>query len=359
MRRAPSRTPRPTERSPRHPSWPPRRRSGVRAVRPGTVRAEAETAEGGRTGAGRDRRAERAGRGEFDARRPVPARRGALLPAVALTALVTAGCAVDDGTRDDGPAPALSAPPSAMPLWPDHTAPPAETAEPTYGKAYSPLKVTLPSGGLRAMPVEDLIAKDPNVSDWMRTGLRDCPGGRCGLREPVYRDLTGDGTDELLVAMDSERLEATLIAVYRAEKRTVRPVLIAWGDAGMTGSTLGEDLIITGRYVVTGARTKNDETTRYRWDGKLMSPLGPRLGEDLSPGGDAGAQQGSTPRGAGDAPEDAVPREAGPREPGPGDDGSSQEDIVRRGPLPEPSAADEGTVRAPSPAPEPRADGAP
>lgn len=56
--------------------------------------------------------------------------------------------------------------------------------------------ISVPAGGLKEVPVQKLLERDPNVPKLVRAAMEDCPGSRCGLREPVYRDLTGDGRDE-------------------------------------------------------------------------------------------------------------------------------------------------------------------
>lgn len=213
-----------------------------------------------------------------------PARRGrpVLLAAVtAVTALAgAAGCAAETGTRDGGPAPSLSPPVRSAPLWPDY-APPKPVdgeAEKHAYQRYLPVDdVTVPRGGLKKLSVRQLLTKDPNVPDFVRTALASCPGAECGLREPVYKDLTSDGLDELVVALDEPASGLTLIQVYRASGETVRPVLINFGPVGLTGETFGTDLILT------SAGQTGRVTTRYRWNGEVMTVENPWSGSDDSP----------------------------------------------------------------------------
>ncbi|WP_405791840.1 hypothetical protein [Streptomyces sp. NBC_01506] len=214
-----------------------------------------------------------------------------LAPLAAVVALAgAAGCAAETGARDGGPAPRLSPPVSSAPLWPDYAPPVPPTdgnadSEPAF-KRYLPVRgVSVPTGGLRKLSVRQPMTNDPNIPEFVQLALQSCPGAECGLREPVYRDLTADGQDEMVVALDEPSSGLTLIQVYRASGDTVRPVLINWGPEGLTGETFGTDLIITS----TGQNGR--VTTRYRWNGEVMtvenpwktSDDGPRPPDPLAP----------------------------------------------------------------------------
>lgn len=233
----------------------------------------------------------------FDLSRPG---RPVVLAALGVAAVLTgvAGCAAETGARDGGPAPSLSPPVTSAPLWPDH-APPVPPADGSAGPApepYPPVRgVRVPAGGLKDVPVRELLSNDPNVPDFVRVALRSCPGAGCGLRDPVYRDLTSDGRDELVVALDEPSSGLTLVQVYRASGDTVRPVLIDWGPAGLTGETFGTDLILT------SAGRNGSVTTRYRWNGEVMTVENPWKSSD-------DGTRAPDPL----APEKAVPQHAGP-----------------------------------------------
>ncbi|MCX4821151.1 hypothetical protein OG883_14755 [Streptomyces sp. NBC_01142] len=208
-----------------------------------------------------------------------PPRRGRpLLVALAVGAAMAGptACASDTGPRDGGIAPSLSPPTSASPLWPEYAppAPPlAGDPTPTFTQYPAVEGVLVPAGGLREVSAQTLLAQDPNVPKLVRVAVEACPGPRCGLRKPVYRDLTGDGRDELIVAVDEASAGLTLIQVYRASGSTVRPVLISWGRLGLTGETFGHDLVLTS----TGDDGRF--TTHYRWNGTVMT-AGVRQDED-------------------------------------------------------------------------------
>lgn len=208
--------------------------------------------------------------GPPDRGRPLPTARTALAAGAALLGLTA--CATETGARDGGAAPRLSPPVSASPLWPDYAPPvPPDAGGPTPAARPYPVVdgIAVPAGGLRKVSVKKLLEKDPSVPPLVRPALADCPSTNCGLRKPVYRDVTGDGREELVVAWDQASAGLTLIQVYRASGSTVRPVLTYWGPLGLTGETLGQDLVITstadyGRF-----------TVRYRWNGTLMTAGAP------------------------------------------------------------------------------------
>ncbi|MFF3326684.1 hypothetical protein [Streptomyces sp. NPDC002889] len=221
--------------------------------------------------------------------------------AAAVTAVALAGCASETGARDGGVAPSLSPPVRPSPLWPQYQPPrPPGTGQPGPAfKQYPAVPIELPGSGLAGVSVRKLLERDPNVPQLVRAALADCPGARCGLRAPVHRDLTGDGDDELVVAFDEPSASLTLVQVYRASGRTVRPVLITWGQLGLTGETFGRDLVITS----TGH--DGSFTTRYRWNGTVMAP-GASQNEPRSPAAPTGATAGQS--GTATAPQTRTPR---------------------------------------------------
>ncbi|MER7664134.1 hypothetical protein [Streptomyces sp. NPDC096193] len=192
--------------------------------------------------------------------------------AVCASAAGIAGCAADTGARDDGAAPQVAPPVSASPLWPQYSGPTPEEGESTapYRRYVNVKGIDVPAGDLRRVSVLRLLEQDPNVPQLVRTALRNCPGGSCGLRTPVYRDLTDDGKNELVVALDDPVGGLTLVQVYRAFGTSVRPILISWNTIGATGVTFGNDLILSS----TGKDGRF--TTRYRWNGTELVATAPQ-----------------------------------------------------------------------------------
>ncbi|QKV90980.1 hypothetical protein HUT19_03850 [Streptomyces sp. NA02950] len=223
--------------------------------------------------------------------------RGVLSALVAVgVALGVADCAPPAEPHDGGAAPTLSAPTSASPLWPDYTpSPTPESGKPTPAFVrYLPVeKVRVPSGGVTALSAKTLLERDPNVPAFVQMSIDSCPRSYCPMRAPVHRDLTGDGRDELVVAVDLPKVDRTLLQVYWASRKTVRPILVFWGPLGLAGDTYGRDLLVTatgdaGRY-----------TTRFRWNGEVMAAVTPdgatSRPEDRVPGGIAGPDIGLGP----------------------------------------------------------------
>ncbi|MGW1077288.1 hypothetical protein [Streptomyces sp. NPDC002537] len=183
----------------------------------------------------------------------------AALAGLAVAATALSGCAPAEGARDNGVAPSVTAPASASPLWPGHSPgpshdEPAPSAVPVPG-------VTVPEGDLREVPPEQLLRADPGVPD----SVKNCSGTRCQLRDPVYVDLTGDGKPELVLAFDD--IGRTLMWVYTASGNSVRRILDCAEPSWMTVATVGRDL------VVDESGDGHKSTTRYRWNGKVLTPV--------------------------------------------------------------------------------------
>lgn len=196
--------------------------------------------------------------------RTVPTVASAVLLAVAALAL-TAGCAAPGGLRDHGAAAAVTPPPVPQPLWPDlATAPPP--ALPTTATGVSPQPppqpvpdVTVPGQDLSTVDVRTLLAKDPGVSAQERRSLQECPD--CEVRRPEYRDLTGDGRPELVVAVAAPA-GPVVLHVYRLDGERLLPVLHVPVLKGFSATTVGTDLWLHEPTTVS-ART----SSHYRWDG--------------------------------------------------------------------------------------------
>ncbi|MFH8346040.1 hypothetical protein [Streptomyces sp. NPDC018045] len=137
------------------------------------------------------------------------------LPAVALglaaTCTLLSGC---DGTgepRSAGRTPGASAP--AL-LWPGRTPAPEQSYEPNSAERPSPLRGAprVPSGDLHR--VSALAVAKAKVAamtgaldeDGTNQKIKECrTAGRkpCPVQTPQYRDLNGDGKDELLLGVDA------------------------------------------------------------------------------------------------------------------------------------------------------------
>ncbi|SHN34928.1 hypothetical protein [Streptomyces yunnanensis] len=202
----------------------------------------------------------------FGRRRSVPVSTAALAGLAAVGLVLAAGCAPDEGTRDAGVAPSVTAPDSASPLWPGR--PPAPSHGGPAPSAVPVPQVTVPEGpegSLRKVSPDRLLRADPAVPEVVKGSLGNCPGTRCRLRAPVYVDLTGDGKPELVLAFDD--IGRTLMWVYTASGDSVRRVLDYAGQPQMTAATVGRDLVVD----ESGGGRKS--TIRYRWNGRALAPV--------------------------------------------------------------------------------------
>ncbi|MFF9280801.1 hypothetical protein [Streptomyces griseosporeus] len=95
--------------------------------------------------------------------------------------------------------------------------------------------------------------------------MADCGAGgersRCPVLTPYYRDLTGDGHDELTLGFRQLPGPLTAVRVYTVEKH--RPVLVmSWDDAVSAVELAGRSLIIRSPSDVAGY----DYRLQWTWD---------------------------------------------------------------------------------------------
>ncbi|ROQ98120.1 hypothetical protein EDE04_4643 [Streptomyces sp. 2132.2] len=191
----------------------------------------------------------------------------AALSCALICALAVGGCSAPGGLGVGEPAPPVSAQPrpeSLWPLWTDHSVSgpgkPVGTREPRP----QPLKDApeVGAGGLPAVSVRDVVRADKAMKPFLAKGWIDAPG-KVGIRPPVYRDLTGDGAQDLIVAADAET-GRTALTVYTAEGTRIVPVLFTVGRR-LAVETIGGDLLLR-----TAADDGSEQAVRYHWDGERM-----------------------------------------------------------------------------------------
>ncbi|GAA1385469.1 lipoprotein [Kitasatospora putterlickiae] len=192
--------------------------------------------------------------------RRTPGRPIALLLAAVPLALAV-GCAASGELRDHGAATPVTPSPASIPLWPGQaTAPPPDFAadrapEPTPQPVPD---LTVAGQDVTSVDVRTLLTKDPGVSQEERRALEPCAG--CEIRDPEYRDLTGDGRPELLVVVGLSDVD--VLHVYTPSGDRLLPVLRVQQLKRFGAETIGTDLWL---YEPT---TSQSRTSRlYRWDG--------------------------------------------------------------------------------------------
>ncbi|WP_428954831.1 hypothetical protein [Streptomyces sp. cg35] len=196
---------------------------------------------------------------------------GAVAVMTALGIAVLAGCGRTDGLAAGEAAPSVSVQPQPQDVWPAWSststkAPGAEAS--THQPPPKPLTglPRLGKEGIRGLDVHAVLRADPRMQPIAGRGDIDEPG-KAGVRPPMYRDLTGDGRPELLVAVDTET-RRTVLTVYReGDDGRVYPVLFTTGKR-VAVETLGQDLLLRSSCADGG-----EQAVRFHWDGVRMSTL--------------------------------------------------------------------------------------
>ncbi|MEB8338702.1 hypothetical protein [Streptomyces endophyticus] len=143
-----------------------------------------------------------------------PGRLGRSVLAVPTAALLCAcaGCGDQGGLESAGPTPTAVGPER---LWP--TLPPATRAADDYGAEETAVVkgVEVPGGKLRDVDpvtiVRARVAAAPDDYKDIAADVADCPASKdCPVLGGYYRDLTGDGRDDLLVAVRAPHRQAYL-----------------------------------------------------------------------------------------------------------------------------------------------------
>ncbi|TGB13644.1 hypothetical protein [Streptomyces sp. MZ04] len=206
----------------------------------------------------------------------------ALVAALTLSAVLLAGGCGDPGDlRSAGPTPTADGPTHLWPKLP----PPSAPAE-DYGVIESvPVKgVDVPDGDLRKVdPVTvartdfdtnpGLYSRSDDIYKQTLAKLRTCGHGSddCPVLKAYYRDLTGDGKDDLIVGIrlvkgHDENLD---IRAYALEKRQLTQIMET-GDAVLGVELAGHDVIIR----AVSSQPGYEYRTVWSWDShqKTMLP---------------------------------------------------------------------------------------
>ncbi|MGP9020965.1 hypothetical protein ACT1U9_21530 [Streptomyces sp. BR1] len=191
--------------------------------------------------------------------------------AAAVAVLAVSGCGAPTGLSDGGAAPPVAAQPTPKPLWPDWSDPSpkkpgaadaAGTQPPPEPLADGP---EVPKEGLAAVDPDDVVRADPRTRQFSKLEKIKRPG-QPGMRPPVLRDLTDDGSPELILSADVES-GRTVMAVYTARDGKVVPILYTVGKR-LAVETVGTDLVVR-----TASDDGAEQAVRYRWDGARLSSV--------------------------------------------------------------------------------------
>ncbi|MFJ7337318.1 hypothetical protein ACIQUU_29225 [Streptomyces sp. NPDC101116] len=200
--------------------------------------------------------------------------RAALRPAVVALLLAAAvGCGDAGGLEGAGSTPTAQGPAR---LWPELT--PASSPAFEIGEVNTEVVkgVKVPGDDIRRVdPVRIVraeIARNPGDFDGPKAPYRDTeremadcvrgPGhGTCPVLRPYYRDLTGDGHDDLTLGFPLRPGKTTAVRVYTVEKHRLVQVM-AWEDALSGVELAGRSLVIRSPSEVAGYEYR----LQWTWD---------------------------------------------------------------------------------------------
>ncbi|MYT08405.1 MULTISPECIES: hypothetical protein [Streptomyces] len=199
--------------------------------------------------------------------------------AVALLLSAAAGCGDAGGLVGAGSTPTAISPDR---LWPRLT--PASSPAFEIGEVDSEVVagVSVPGDDIHAVDpvalVRAEIKEDPGTyanGDYVETARRmaDCgksgaAGERCPVLRPYYRDLTGDGHEDLTLGFRQLPGHVTAVRVYTVEKhRLVR--VMRWEDAVSGVELAGRSVIIRSPSEVAGYEYR----LQWTWDPQQKSML--------------------------------------------------------------------------------------
>ncbi|MFI8359059.1 hypothetical protein ACIGD1_02650 [Streptomyces sp. NPDC085612] len=258
---------------------------------------------------------------------PTPRR----LPVLALSALLgalplLAGCGDTGGLVGAGATATAIGP---VHLWPDRrgaTVPPADPggAPPEYVKGIPPVRdenvhavdpVALVQAELQAHP---RAASGPDgipreTADAIRAcasqGADGSEAGKCPVLKPYYRDLTGNGKDELIVGIEFPDSMMS-VRVYTADGDGRLNRIMATTETVVSVELAGRDVILR----VPSGNHGYELVTAWSWDERQLTMLPTREqivrvpGGPKGPDGPEGGPQGPGGRGPGPGPGPAAGR---------------------------------------------------
>ncbi|MER5952344.1 hypothetical protein ACWCOW_04880 [Streptomyces sp. NPDC001939] len=194
----------------------------------------------------------------------------------ASSALLLAGCGDSGELRSAGPTSTAVGPAR---LWP--TLPPASAAADDYGSGHTEVVKGITAKGddihrvnpvdvVRAQAAAVAASPSPSPSPDNVVGLNDCgtdAGTKCPVLKAYYRDLTGDGKDELIVGI---RLPKGQLAVrcYMFEDHKLTQIM-GTSDAVVSVEIAGRDVILRAVADLPGYEYR----TAWSWDAHQRAML--------------------------------------------------------------------------------------
>lgn len=122
----------------------------------------------------------------------------------------------------------------------------------------------LAANGMAGVDPKKVAEADPRMKPYVGKAEAIQAPGRVGIRPPVYKDLTGDGKPDLIVAADTPTGRSAL-SVYSVAGGKIVSVLLTIGRQ-LTAESIGSDLLVR-----IAADDGSEQAVRYHWDGDRMT----------------------------------------------------------------------------------------
>ncbi|MFH8473150.1 hypothetical protein [Streptomyces sp. NPDC018000] len=208
--------------------------------------------------------------------RRVRCRAAAALGAV-VGAVLLAGCNTGGGLRSAGPVPDAVGPAR---LWPE--LPPASAAPYDYGEGETARipGISVPDGDVHRLNPVAVVQAGLKARPNRPSGSADLPAdtvrhilacrtepASCPVLQPYYRDLTGDGKDEMVLGIRMPGRQLS-VRVYMPEAGGLTRIL-STTDAVISVELAGRDLIMRVPSAITGYEYR----TAWSWDGRQHAML--------------------------------------------------------------------------------------
>ncbi|MFF3685099.1 hypothetical protein [Streptomyces sp. NPDC002187] len=200
----------------------------------------------------------------------------ALLTAAAAGPL--AGCGDEGGLKSAGATPTAIGPVRLWPGLPPVTAPPFDYGE---SDTESIPGITVPDGDVRALDPVTVVRKDAAAHPDQLTGpvkiyektveqLGQCrrKPAACPVLQPYYRDLTGDGRDELIVGLRMPE-QQTAVRCYMPDRGGLTRIM-ATSDQLVSVELAGRDVIMRS---VSAGIPGYEYRTAWSWDERQRAML--------------------------------------------------------------------------------------
>ncbi|MGO4458830.1 hypothetical protein AB4039_16215 [Streptomyces sp. M-16] len=242
-------------------------------------------------------------------------RAGAALCGLLLPLPLLAGCGNTGGLATAGPTPTASGP---VHLWPERAGaevPPADPggAPPEYVQGLPRVvdqdvrgvdPVALVQAELRARPGK--VTGADGMPAETAAAIRACgtagqEPGQCPVRRPYYRDLTGNGKDEVVVGIELPD-KMMSVRVYTADPDGRLNRIMATTQTVIAVELAGGDVILRapsgnpGYELITAwSWDEGQKTMLPTWEQIVRVPAAPSPGASVTAGAGAGTGAGSAP----------------------------------------------------------------